>query len=155
MKKILICLFAISITALIPITTTFAANDAGINTGNRGQGVTPSQGGTKCVTGDFLSFPAWNRGLTCEDNHVVIGDEEDAIPKFVWTIVLNILDILFRVAGILAICILIYNGYQYLTSAGDSSKISKAKTGLMQAIVGLAIVILASTIIYFIIGRIQ
>lgn len=103
----------------------------------------------------FLAFPNWQRGLECKDNHVVIGEEKDAIANFVWTIALNGLDILLQVAGILAICLLIYNGYQYLTSAGDSSKISKAKTGLMQAIVGLAIAILASTIIYFIIGRVD
>lgn len=110
---------------------------------------------TPCSASNIPFIPSWQRGLECEDNHVVIDDQEDAIANFVWTIVLNVLDILFRITGILAICVLIYNGYLYLTSAGDSSKISKAKTGLMQAIIGLAIVVLASTIIYFVIGQIQ
>jgi type IV secretory pathway VirB2 component (pilin) len=76
------------------------------------------------------------------------------IPTFVWTVALNALDILLRIAGILAVVLLIVNGYQYLMSAGAPEKISKAKTGLLQAIVGLAIALLASTIIYYIVGGI-
>jgi hypothetical protein len=120
----------------------------------------PSVSAVSCTTNDtFLTFPQWNRGLECdgidEKTHVVIGDGEGDIPKFVWTIALNALDILLRVAGIMAVIMLIVSGYQYLTSAGTPDKISKAKTGMLRAIVGLALALLASAIIYFIVGWIM
>lgn len=135
-KLILLCLVVVSIVSLLPTQASYAS---------------PSP----CPrNGSFLSFPDWNRGLQCEGSgdslHVVMND----IPTFVWTVALNALDILLRIAGILAVVLLIVNGYQYLMSAGAPEKISKAKTGLLQAIVGLAIALLASTIIYYIVGGI-
>jgi hypothetical protein len=102
----------------------------------------------------FLEFPPWNRGLKCDqkdDDPSQISTVIESIPTFVWTVALNALDILLRIAGILAVVMLIVNGYQYLTSAGAPEKISKAKTGLLKAVVGLAIAVLSSTIIYFIV----
>ena len=64
---------------------------------------------------------------------------------------LNGLNILLQIAGILAVVMLIASGYNYLTSSGEPDKITKAKTGLLRAIVGLAIAVMSSTIIYFIV----
>jgi hypothetical protein len=121
--------------------------------------------GTCDTRGDpnFLDFPRWNRGLDCTTTtlsngktiiHTEIGTGKDGIPTFIWTVVLNVFDILLRVAGILAVVMLIVSGYQYLTSAGVPDKISKAKNGMLRAIVGLALALLASTIIYFIVGKV-
>jgi len=172
MKKILIA-FTIAILSIAFVSNAkiYAANDAGINTDTRGQEVksgTVEEVTYTCgCTSNFLGFPSWNCGLKCSvlyydekgkevstQEHVVIGDGENEIPTTIWTVVLNVMRILLQVAGIVAVCFLIFNGYQYLTSNGDSSKISKAKTGLLQAIVGLAIAVLSSTIIYFIVGSI-
>jgi hypothetical protein len=139
-KSLILCLAIVFSAALIPVQPTYAAS---------------------CTSADadasFLSFPKWNRGLECKNvgektEHVDMDNTD--IPTFIWTVVLNGLDILLRIAGILAVVLIIVNGYQYLTSAGSSDKISKAKTGLLQAIVGLSIALLSSTIIYFIIGRV-
>jgi hypothetical protein len=144
-KSFFLCLVAITTMSLTSVQITYAANLQSMDCAG---------------TRNFLSFPTWDRGLKCEENkdapdptstrHVKVDD----IPTFVWTVVLNILDILLRLAGILAVVMLIMNGYQYLTSAGVPDKISKAKTGLLHAIVGLAIALMASTIIYFIVGEV-
>jgi hypothetical protein len=119
---------------------------------------TTSESTSACTEKAFLAYPTWYRGLRCKKNngveHVVIGRGEDKIPKTIWTVVLNVLDILIQTAGILAVVFLMYNGFQYLTSGGSADKISKAKTGMLQSVVGLTIAVLASVIISFIVGRI-
>ena len=104
-----------------------------------------------CNHGGFLTFPAWSRGLECESNaegtlYVVVND----IPQFVWTIALNMLEILLQVVGIIAIVMILVSAFKYLTNGGNEQKIIDAKTSLMQAVVGLAIALLASTIIGFV-----
>jgi type IV secretory pathway VirB2 component (pilin) len=107
-----------------------------------------------CTTGgSFLSFPSWNEGLECEKDSkgtIYVNVEAVGIETFVWTVVLNGLRILLQIAGILAVVMIIVSGYQYLTSAGSPDKVAKAKTRLLQAIVGLAIALLSSSIVYFI-----
>jgi hypothetical protein len=136
-KSTLLCLAIALSVAVIPAQPSYAVNRCGVDTDS-----------------DFLLFPTWNRGLDCDTTggaeHVVVED----IPKFIWTVALNALDILLRIAGILAVVMLIVNGYQYLTSSGAPDKVAKAKTGLLRTIVGLALAVLASTIIYFVVDRI-
>jgi hypothetical protein len=143
-KSILLCLTVILTTALVPVQNTYAVECDSIND-------------------SFLGFPSWNRGLNCiedttSDGKIVVRTEidtaKDGIQKFIWTVVLNVLDILLRIAGILAVIMLIVSGYRYLTSAGVPDKIAKAKTGMLRAIVGLVIAMLASTIIYFVVGKV-
>jgi hypothetical protein len=113
---------------------------------------------------EFLAFPLWNRGLTCKVTaytdgstavSTVISQNTNGIAAAVWTVVLNCLEILIQVAGILAVVFLMYNGFQYLTSGGSSDKISKAKTGMLQSMVGLFIAVSAAALIGFIVGRIN
>jgi hypothetical protein len=144
-RSVLLCLVVVLAVALVPAQTTYAAT-------------TP----IPCSSPDrnFLSFPTWDDGLKCAHDPSIEGSKHvdlvasGGIGTFIWTVVLNVFHILLRVAGILAVILIIVNAYQYLTSAGAPDKIAKAKTGLIQALVGLAIAILASTIIYFVIGRI-
>jgi hypothetical protein len=152
---------AVILLSVLSITTFFSMSQtsAAANT------VTPETKQCKEFSKSFLTFPAWNRGLKCEKKTITndqgkvvstvvstkVPYEENGIPTFVWTVVLNCLDILLRVAGILAVVFLMYNGFQYLTSSGSADKISKAKTGMWQSIVGLLIAASASTIIYFIV----
>lgn len=111
-----------------------------------------------CGSDNFLGvFKPWDANLDHRlgDNgscHVVIESNSDGLPKFVWTVVLTILYDISVAAGIIAVVMIIINGFQYMTSGGSADKISNAKKGLMQSIIGLAITILAATIINFIVG---
>lgn len=58
------------------------------------------------------------------------------------------------ITGVAAIIIMIVGGFMYVTSDGDSSKISNAKNTVIYAFVGLIIVIAAQAIIVFILSRI-
>ena len=58
------------------------------------------------------------------------------------------------VAGIAAVIVIIVSGIRYMTSGGDSQKVSSAKNTMIGAIAGLLIIVLAQTIITFIVKRI-
>jgi hypothetical protein len=161
---VVFCVTALS-SLLVPSTanaapaTMLVCDITGVKMETREQSVACQEPCKK--TSDFLGFPTWNRGLQCRR----VQDKDDAsvkttstvmddVPKFVWTVALNGLDILLRIAGILAVVMLLYNGFQYITAAGSSDKISKAKTGMLQSIVGLLIAVSAAAIIGFIVGNV-
>lgn len=66
----------------------------------------------------------------------------------------HMLQIAFGVAGALALLFIVISGFRYIVSAGNPEALSKAKNGLVYAIVGLIVVILAEVIVTFVIGEI-
>jgi len=52
--------------------------------------------------------------------------------------------------GILATVMIMYGGFKWLTSAGDSGKTKEAKEIIISSIIGLALTFLSYTILYFI-----
>ena len=62
----------------------------------------------------------------------------------------NIFNVAYALAGLVAVAFIIYGGVLYVTSAGDSGKAAKARSTILWAVVGLAIVIMAAAITYFI-----
>ena len=54
------------------------------------------------------------------------------------------------VIGFIAVVMIIYGGFAYTTSAGDSAKVTKAKNIIMYGIVGLVVALLAFAIVNFV-----
>ena len=52
--------------------------------------------------------------------------------------------------GLIAVIMIIYGGFMWLTAAGNEERISKAKQIISAAIIGLVIILLAAAIVYFI-----
>ncbi|QQS20208.1 hypothetical protein IPL85_02020 [Candidatus Saccharibacteria bacterium] len=69
-------------------------------------------------------------------------------------ILYNVAEIVAVVAGIGAIIIILISGFRYITSGGDTQKVTSAKHTLVGAIIGLVIIVLAQTIITYVIKRI-
>lgn len=143
MRKI--AMFLLSFGAVLSFTTVLAPS--------------PVKADDECGSNNFLVvFKPWDAGLEHRlgDNgacHAIIPQgSSNNIPAFVWTIVLTILYDISVAAGIIAVVMVIINGFQYMTSGGSADKVSNAKKGLMQSVIGLAITILAATIINFIVG---
>ncbi len=55
--------------------------------------------------------------------------------------------------GIIAVALIVYGGYLYMTAAGDDEKIRQAKALLINVGVGLAIILSALAIVQFVISR--
>lgn len=109
----------------------------------------------------FLNFPTWYEYLEVgpkgSDPCAIIGPTdsqnkfsfEKAIPR----IILALIDILLRLAGLAAVGFVIFGGVRYMTSQGEPEALKAARGTLINAIVGLIISVLAFTIVSFIGSR--
>lgn len=67
--------------------------------------------------------------------------------------VANIVRAFLGILGIIAVVLIIYGGYLYMTAAGDDQKIETAKKLLLNVGIGLAVILSALAIVQFVIGR--
>jgi hypothetical protein len=128
-----------SVASLFTLLTRFAA---------AGGACTPAS-----FSSEFLFFPPWYEFLpgiydangACVPQIININD--------IWLIVLAVCDILLRVVAIAAIAMMVYGGFQFITSNGNPDQASKAQRTLLNAIIGLVIALAASSIIQLIAGK--
>lgn len=116
--------------------------------------VAAAGGVSTCVNGfmkgDFLGFKAWYDHLPCNKDDEIANPtkgDENALKAFVWTIVLNVSFDLTVAIGYIAVAMVIYGGYLYIMSNGDTGKAQKAQKTLATAIVGVIIAMGASVIV--------
>ncbi|MHB1864870.1 MAG: hypothetical protein ACYCPS_01735 [Candidatus Saccharimonadales bacterium] len=95
---------------------------------------------------NLFAFPTWYEYLSCTGS----GSPQFTNIGDVWKIVAAVIEILLRVAALVAVGIIIYAGIQYTTSQGNPEKTSKALSAIISAAAGLAICILAAAIVTFI-----
>jgi len=100
----------------------------------------------------FFGLPVWYKYLPvpagngpCDFSKVQLWPPND-LPL----IGLAILDDLLRVAGIVAIAFVIYGGISYVTSQGEPDKTKQAMSTILNALIGLAVTIVAVGFISFI-----
>ncbi|MGV9002138.1 MAG: hypothetical protein ACOH18_04285 [Candidatus Saccharimonadaceae bacterium] len=63
------------------------------------------------------------------------------------------LNLMYFLAGTIAIIVIIVAGIMYTTSSGDAGRVTKAKNLITYSIVGLVVILSAFVITNFIIGR--
>ncbi|HEX8762698.1 MAG TPA: hypothetical protein VF733_02950 [Candidatus Saccharimonadales bacterium] len=112
-----------------------------------------------CSARYFLGLPSWDYYLiqakrivensatgTCElTNGFDWRDGGDLV-----LILLGVLDILLRVAGIVAVAFIIYGGIQYITSDGAPDATKDAQQTIINALVGLVIALISAAAVSFI-----
>jgi hypothetical protein len=69
-------------------------------------------------------------------------------------IVTTIVNIFSVIVGIVAVIMIIYGGFKYITSGGDSGNITSAKNTIIYAIIGLVVVALAQFIVQFVLNKV-
>jgi cytochrome bd-type quinol oxidase subunit 2 len=69
-------------------------------------------------------------------------------------IITDIINIFSIVVGIISVIMIIYGGFRYVTSGGDSGNVSSAKNTIIYAIIGLVIVALAQFIVQFVLDKV-
>jgi hypothetical protein len=111
-----------------------------------------------CGGGNFLGFPTWYKYLPSVN--VTVNGNAICTPQFnnlvdVWLIVAAVIEILLRVAAIIAVIFVVYGGFTYMTSQGDASKVAQGKDTLVAALAGLCIAVIAATLVGFIAGRLN
>ena len=68
------------------------------------------------------------------------------------TLAAKVISIFSILVGVVAVIMVIFGGFKYITSGGDSNSVSGAKNTLIYAIVGLIIVALAQFIVHFVLN---
>jgi hypothetical protein len=63
------------------------------------------------------------------------------------------IDLFSLVVGIIAVIMIIIGGVKYITSGGDAGNVTGAKNTILYAIIGLIVVALAQTIVYFVLNE--
>ena len=71
------------------------------------------------------------------------------------TVVTSTINWFIGIAGVVSAIFVVYGGISYITSAGDPSKLKKAKDMILYSLIGLAIVALATVITAFVSGIIR
>lgn len=69
-------------------------------------------------------------------------------------LVTTIINLFSWIVGIVAVIMVIFGGFRYITAAGDTGKTKTARDTIIYALIGLVIVALAQVIVSFVITRI-
>ena len=104
----------------------------------------------------FLTLPAWYNGAVADDNCNLVspselgGDENTQLTRYISIIALNVIEIALQAVAYITIGFLIYGGFIYLTSGGDSGRVTSGRKIILNAIVGLVLSIFSAAIVGFI-----
>jgi hypothetical protein len=90
-----------------------------------------------CATGD-------GSGSDC-----TVNTETKSLPQ----IAAFIINIFSWIVGVVSVIMIIYGGFRYITSGGDSNSVTSAKNTILYAIIGLVIVALAQVIVNFVLDK--
>lgn len=104
--------------------------------------------------GNFFSFPTWYKYLDCDEGgngSPVIGQDGEGNYDLnqLWLIGAAVFEMLSRVAGLLAVFLIIWGGFRYITSVGNADQASNARKTIINALIGLIIAIMATALVSF------
>ncbi|NBX97325.1 hypothetical protein EBQ81_00470, partial [bacterium] len=103
-----------------------------------------------CTGGGFFGLPAWFSHLECAETtsaDPITGEETKSLTPQIsglndaWKIVASVLEILLRIASLIAIGFVVFGGVTYILSQGSPDKTKQALSTIISAIVGLVITI--------------
>lgn len=104
-----------------------------------------------CTKNTFFFIPHWWEYLKTTAS----GDQcsiDFHFPGDIFGIALAVLDILLRLAGFIAVVMIILAGFQYIFSLGNPEKITNSRKRITNGLIGLAIAFVATLAVTFI-GR--
>lgn len=91
---------------------------------------------------------------TTTDNLAAVGDQSGLGSTDIKITIANLIRTGLSFLGVIAVCIVLYGGYVWMTAGGDAEKVERAKKILINAAVGLVIILMSWAITTFIITSI-
>lgn len=98
----------------------------------------------------FFFIPTWWEYLPDNRFAANCSISNFDFPSDILPVGLAVVDMLLRVAGLVAIVSIIIAGVAYMTAGGDVQKTASARKRIYNALIGLAIVAIASGLVAFI-----
>jgi hypothetical protein len=102
-----------------------------------------------CQGGDKLVIPPG--GTVADGTCQRIAGGQDQGFNALLTKIINIISV---IVGVVAVIMIIYGGFRYLTSAGSAEKVTAAKNTILYGLIGLIIVALAQVIVRFVLKNV-
>ncbi len=98
----------------------------------------------------FLGIPAWYRGLTTGSECTVMSPNQAGGPEaFIVKIALNILQMAMVIVSYIAVFFILYGGFIFMTNGHNPSGVENGRKTVLNATIGLAITLTATTILNF------
>ena len=106
--------------------------------------VPAGQAAAACET-SILGIDPWYKGMTEGADCTIKAPpaDQDGLTEYIWKIVLNVVDIVLKIIAYLAVIYIIYGGFLYITSNGNSDATARALKSIINASVGFAIALSA------------
>ena len=100
----------------------------------------------------FLGLPSWYEFLDVTDDGTGNGCSVRAPQdkSILVLIMLAIIDILLKLAALIAVVFVVYGGFRFTTAQGSPEGVASGKKTILNAIIGLVIAVLASQIVKFV-----
>lgn len=109
--------------------------------------------GLTCGKPTLFGIPSWYSYLQLKVNTAVTPNTCDivnfSVPGSFINIALAILDMALHLAGLVAVAFVIYGAIQLITSRGEPDGMSQARQTIINALVGLAITLIAVAVVGF------
>ena len=112
-----------------------------VQTASAAVSTTPDIQGSLCGGATNLEFGS---PTSCNTN-----TSEEGLNK----LIAQVINIFSIIVGVVAVIMIIYGGFRYITSGGDSGKVGDAKNTILYAIIGLILVALAQFIVKFVLEK--
>lgn len=100
----------------------------------------------------LITFPAWYRGLTKDDCDIKSPSDVGGVQNFIWIIGLNVVEFILQLVGYVCVGYIIFGGYKFMTSTGSSDGIAKARTTILNAVIGLILSLFSVGIVNVVAG---
>lgn len=66
-------------------------------------------------------------------------------------VILRIINYVLAIVGVIALAVLVYGGFMYITSAGNEDQIESAKRIIINAIIGIVVIGVAAALVNFVV----
>lgn len=66
----------------------------------------------------------------------------------------KVINFFSAIVGIVSVIMIIYGGFKYISSGGDSGNVTSAKNTIIYAVIGLVVVAMAQFIVQFVLGKV-
>jgi len=95
----------------------------------------------------FEAIPTWYKYLEvdCDSGEVT----DFTFPGDIWLIAIAVIEILLRIAGMIAFGYTVFAGFKFVTSRGNPGEAAKARQTLLDAVIGIGIVTVATVLVGF------
>ncbi len=106
------------------------------------------------ASADSTYLPICQKGEIAQNTSVCknVSIQNGSNTNVVIEIIKDVINVLSYITGTAAVIMLVVGGIRFVTSGGDSSSVAGAKKSIVGALVGVVIVVLAQTIVIFVLN---